>query len=71
MKKQFAVYALHTQHYSDGKTDHARVLLGHSYAASAAQAINNVKYRLGMKPVDKYCDGVGYCRNTTYEAVSV
>lgn len=71
MKQQYAVYSLDTQHYSDGRTTHARNLIGHSFAASPAQAINNVLYRYQIRKADRYCDGVGYRRVTSYEAVPV
>ena len=69
-KKQYKVFMCHTQYYDGGRIDEWETELGTTYAVSENQAINNVKYRLGIKPRDCYCDTGGdlYSRESDFRA---
>lgn len=69
MRNKYEVYAEHTQFYDD-RTNLFTEVLGTTYAVSEKQAINNVKFRLGINNSDLFCDygGDSYSRRTTIKA---
>lgn len=71
MKRKYQVIRIDTQHYF-GKTEETKTVVGETFAISAAKAINNIKYRLGIKPGDLSCDYMGDGgRVTRFEAILI
>ncbi len=71
MKEKYQVVRIDTQHYF-GKTEETKTVVGETFAPSAAKAINNIKYRLGIKPGDLNCDYMGDGgRITRFEAIRI
>lgn len=69
-KFRFLVYRVDTSTYSNGKENVVKSFIGETYAVSSKQAINQVKYRFGIKPADLYCiHTFGGERVTTFEAI--
>lgn len=51
-KTRYAVYQIDRITDGWGKTEMRKKYIGDTYAVSEAKAINNLKYRLGIKPGD-------------------
>ena len=69
-KFRYLVYRVDTSTYSNGRENVSEYFLGSTYAKSERQAINQVKYRLGIKPSDLYCiHTFGGERVTTFKAI--
>ena len=68
-KKQYRVYRVDVQYY-DGVPKRTRTYMGITWAVSLEKAVNNMKYRQGIRPSDLYCDrgGDSYYRETYFEA---
>lgn len=52
---RYKVYQVDILDYGDGHVDKNKTLLGVTVAPSPAKAVNNVKFRLGIKPSDLSC----------------
>lgn len=73
-KKHYAIYTYDVQIYDccdRHESQHRKV--GHTWAVSEAQAINNYKHRYGIRPSDLHCDSGSdaYVRDTFFEAVEI
>lgn len=68
-KKQYRVYRIDVQYYNGRQSSTTRSYLGTTWAVSKDKAVNNMKYRQGIRPGDLYCEGRGgYRRETYFEA---
>ena len=67
-KKRYKVKIKHYQYYDGGRVDYSEETLGYTNATSKKQAENNMKYRLGIRNSDLYCDGYDYSRDSFIEA---
>lgn len=65
MKKKFKVFQVDHLNYGNGNTAENKKLLRVTYAVSAKQAINNVRFSEGIKQSDLFCAyaGDGYRRS--------
>lgn len=73
-KQQYRVFACHTQEYNDeGRTDKWEEPIGTTFALSEKQAINNVKFRNGIRPGHCICadPGDSYVRITRFRAETI
>lgn len=73
-KQKYQVYWCHAQYYDDdGIVKQWEEPIGTTYAASEAQAINNVRFRCGIKPADCHCDGWGdsYSSDSHFRAETI
>lgn len=73
MKQLFEVFLRNTQHYEDGRVVRSERPIGTTWATSEAKAINNVKFRNGIKDSDCFCDGWGdsYSRISDFRAEKI
>lgn len=71
-KIKYRIYRVDVQ-YHDYVPRTTRSYMGVTWATSAEKAINNMKYRQGIRPADLYSDngGDGYYRRTHFEAEKV
>lgn len=71
-KRKYAIYRIDQQLYDLVRLEERRDIVGTTWAVSPAQAVNQYKYRNGIKPRNLYCDGGDlYSRRTFFEAVEI
>ena len=69
---KYNVYMVDNLHYGDGRVDRNERFCGVTCATTEKKAISNIRFRLGLKPADLYCEwaGDGY-RETTFRAEKI
>ena len=71
-KKKYEVTHIQIQDYGDGRIDELVLGKYETWASSDKRAINNIKFRLSIKPQNMYCEwSYDGSRRDYFEAVPV